>query len=66
MSMGTTGVLASVSIVNDHATVRLSLHVHDRLGRGDDLAEALADARRELSDDPGALAAALAFVALGV
>ena len=66
MSMGTTGVLASVSIVNDHATVRLSLHIHDRLGRGDDLAEALADARQELSDDPGALAAALAFVSLGV
>lgn len=64
--LGTAGIAASVVPVPDGATLPLMRALHERLVAGDSLAAALAGARSKLdSDDPAALAAGAAFVALG-
>jgi tetratricopeptide (TPR) repeat protein len=66
LSMGTAGVLSTVAEINDEATVGLMLDVHDGLGHGLGLAEALLGAQRRAGDDLASQAAAASFVALGV
>lgn len=63
--LGTAGVLAPVVTVNDLATVRLSLALHERLASGATSAQALRDARLSSSDDLGLYVAARAYVAFG-
>jgi hypothetical protein len=57
--------VASVVPVNDPATVPLMLGLHGRLRDGDDLAEALAKARKSAGDSQMARTAAQSFIALG-
>ncbi|TCC34729.1 CHAT domain-containing protein [Kribbella sindirgiensis] len=65
VALGSSGVVASVVPVNDPATVPLMLGLHDRLRAGDDLAEALAQARVSAGDDRPARTAGQSFIALG-
>ncbi len=64
LATGTAGVLASVVPVNDAATARLSVRVHERLVHGDDLAEALR-AASAVAVEPVDVGTAYAFLALG-
>ena len=63
--LGTAGVLAPVVTVNDAATVRLSLALHERLAGGATGAQALRDARLSSPDDLCLYLAARAYVAFG-
>lgn len=63
--LGTAGIVASVVAVNDDAAVPLMTALHQRLRSGAGLAEALCQARHEMSSDPVASATALSFIALG-
>jgi len=63
--LGTAGIVASVVAVNDDAAVPLMTALHQRLRSGAGLAEALCQARHEMSSDPVAVATALSFIALG-
>ena len=63
--LGTAGVLAPVATVNDAATVRLSLALHERLASGATAAQALRDARLSSLDDLCLYVAARAYVAFG-
>jgi len=65
VALGSAGVVASVVPVNDPATVPLMLGLHGRLRDGDDLAEALAQARASAGDGQVARTAAQSFIALG-
>lgn len=65
ISLGSSGVVASVVPVNDPATVPLMLALHDHLRDGSGLAEALALARPAASAEPVARSTAYSFVALG-
>jgi hypothetical protein len=58
-------VLAPVVTVNDAATVRLSLALHERLASGATGAQALRDARLSSLDDLLLYVAARAYVAFG-
>ena len=66
LAVGTAGVVASVAVVNDEATVDVMVDVHAGLEAGDDLAGALLRARAAAADDPVRAAAAATFLALGV
>lgn len=63
--LGTTGIVASVVLVNDRAAVPLMVELHRRLARGACLAAALAGARQATATDPVAIATGWSFVALG-
>lgn len=63
--LGTAGIAASVVPVNDAATVSVMTAVHDALHGGCDLAEALREARCQLSGDAVGQATAASFVCLG-
>lgn len=63
--LGTAGVLAPVVPVNDAATVPVCLALHERLGAGATMAEALRDVRASVPDDPSSYAATRAYVAFG-
>jgi len=63
--LGTAGVLAPVVTVNDAATVRLSLALHERLASGATASQALRDARLSSTDDLCSYVAARAYVAFG-
>lgn len=65
--LGTTGIVASIGPVNDLATARLMLALHEHLRPGITLAAALADARAACAGDPDPVAAATgwSFIALG-
>lgn len=63
--LGTAGVLAPVVPVNDAATVPVCLALHERLGAGTTMAEALRDVRASVPDDPASYAATRAYVAFG-
>jgi tetratricopeptide (TPR) repeat protein len=63
--LGAAGIIASILPVNDLAVVPLMLALHDALGQGAPLAEALLAARRAVGDDPSAEATAHSFMALG-
>lgn len=66
IALGTRGLVASVVQVPDAETVPLMTALHDGLDRGQDLSSALAAAQVATgSDEPRALAAALAFVSFG-
>lgn len=65
ISLGTSGLVCSVADVNDDATARLMVRLHDELAAGADPAAALLATRRAMADDPVAAATAAAFVALG-
>ena len=65
VALGSSGVVASVVPVNDPATVPLMVGLHGRLRLGDDLAEALAQARVSAGDGHLARTAAQSFIALG-
>jgi tetratricopeptide (TPR) repeat protein len=66
IGMGSAGLLASVVIVNDAATVTLMVAVHERLLQGASLAAALHQARMSLGDDDPVLAVTgQSFIALG-
>ena len=66
LAVGTAGVVASVAVVNDEATVDVMVELHAALEAGDDLAGALLSARAAAADDPVRTATAAAFLALGV
>lgn len=63
--LGTAAIAASVVPVNDKATAGLMLALHRHLRRGATLAEALRDARRDVTGEPVQTATGLSFVALG-
>ena len=65
ISLGSTGVVASVVPVNDPATVPLMLALHDHLRGGYGLAEALTLARHAVGADSVARSTAYSFIALG-
>ncbi|MDA0637611.1 CHAT domain-containing protein, partial [Nonomuraea sp. MCN248] len=65
IQLGTTGIVASVVLVNDGAAVPLMVELHRRLARGACLPAALRDARRATAADPVSTATGLSFVALG-
>jgi tetratricopeptide (TPR) repeat protein len=65
ISLGSAGVVASVVPVSDPATVPLMTALHHHLQAGSGLAEALALARRVVSDDSVAQSTAYSFIALG-
>lgn len=66
LAVGTAGVVASVEVVNDDATVDLMVDLHAGLDAGDDLASALLRARGAADGDPVRRATAASFLALGV
>ncbi len=66
LAVGTAGVVASVAVVNDEATVSVMVDAHAGLEAGDDLASALLRARSAAGGDPVREGAAAAFLALGV
>ncbi len=66
LAIGTAGVVASVAVVNDEATVDVMVDVHAALDAGADLATALHTARSAAAGDPTRVATAAAFLALGV
>jgi tetratricopeptide (TPR) repeat protein len=63
--LGTAGIVASVTPVNDKAAAGLMIRLHRRLREGSTLSEALLNARRELDDDPVQVATGMSFLALG-
>jgi len=68
--LGTAAIVASVTPVNDAATVKLMLALHDRLRRGGTLSESLRDARHDLAgrdpaSDPVQTATGWSFITLG-
>jgi tetratricopeptide (TPR) repeat protein len=65
LPLGTAGLVASVVPVDDAATARLMLALHERLADGADLAEALRGARATAPADPVAQATAWSFLAIG-
>ncbi|MFC3541837.1 CHAT domain-containing protein [Nonomuraea ferruginea] len=65
IQLGTTGIVASVVLVNDNAAVPLMVELHRRLSRGACLPAALCEARRAAATDPVATATGWSFVALG-
>lgn len=66
LPLGTAGIIASVTPVNDQATVGLMLSLHESLRQGMTTAQALCDARAAATaSGPLATATAWSFVALG-
>jgi CHAT domain-containing protein len=63
--MGAVAIVASVVPVNDPAAVPLMLALHDALGKGATLPEALLAARQATRGDPVAIATGHSFIALG-
>jgi tetratricopeptide (TPR) repeat protein len=65
LPLGTSGIVASVLPLNDGAVVPLMISLHQCLGAGQTLAEALRNVRREAAADPIRQAAALSLLAFG-
>ncbi|MEP6797403.1 MAG: CHAT domain-containing protein [Lapillicoccus sp.] len=65
LAMGTSGVVASVTPVNDAATMVVMRMLHTVVAAGGSLAEGLLAARRAAGDDPLVAASAAAFTAWG-
>jgi tetratricopeptide (TPR) repeat protein len=63
--LGTAGIIASVTPVNDKEAAGLMIRLHHRLRDGGTLSEALRDARADADDDPVQLATGMSFLALG-
>ena len=65
LGLGSAGVVASVTVVNDAATVPVMEAVHEALERGDDLAHAMLAGREGALGNPLELATAASFIGLG-
>ena len=65
LAIGTSGVVASVTPVNDAATMVVMRTLHTTVAAGGSLAEGLLAARRAAVDDPLVAATAAAFTAWG-
>ncbi len=65
LGLGSAGVAASVTVVNDAATVPVMETIHRALEAGDDLAHAMLAGRRGALGSPVELAAATSFIGLG-
>lgn len=65
LGMGSAGVIASVTVVHDAATVAVMDSVHRALEGGADLADALLAGRQAADGNPLMLATAASFVGLG-
>ncbi|MEO5851206.1 MAG: CHAT domain-containing protein [Nocardioides sp.] len=66
LSMGTAGVVSSVAVVNDEATVEVMIALHARLQAGAGLGDALLAARQATVRDATMSATAASFTAMGV
>jgi tetratricopeptide (TPR) repeat protein len=66
LSLGSAGIVSSVAIVNDEATVAVMDVIHGELLRGSGLGVALLAARAASEHDPTMAATAASFTALGV
>ena len=66
LSMGTAGIVSSVAVVNDEATVEVMVALHRALREGEGLGDALLAARQATAHDPTLAATAASFTALGV
>ncbi len=65
LGLGSAGVVASVTVVNDAATVPVMETIHRALEAGDDLAHAMLAGRQGALGSPLELAAATSFIGLG-
>lgn len=65
LPLGTAGIVAAVSPLNDHAVVPVMLALHRHLRAGQTLAEAVLSVRHGLTGDPIRQATAVSLVALG-
>ena len=65
LPLGTSGIVAAVVPINDHAVVPLMLALHRALKNGHSMAGALCEARRHMPKDPLHQATGLSFVAIG-
>jgi hypothetical protein len=65
LSLGTSGVVSSVTEVNDEATCAFMVDLHDGLLRSTSVAEALLAARRGAQGDPVSEATAASFLPFG-
>ncbi len=65
LPLGTAGIVAAVSPLNDQAVVPVMLALHRHIRAGQTLAEAVLSARRGLTGDPVRQATAVSLVALG-
>jgi tetratricopeptide (TPR) repeat protein len=65
LPLGTAGMVAAVSPLNDQAVVPVMLALHRHLRAGQTLAEAVLSVRRGLNGDPVQQATAVSLVALG-
>jgi hypothetical protein len=65
LPLGTAGIIAAVTPLNDHAAIPVMLDLHRHLRTGRTLAESMWAVRRGLSEDPIEQATAMSLIALG-
>jgi CHAT domain-containing protein/tetratricopeptide (TPR) repeat protein len=65
LPLGTAGIVAAVTQLNDHATVPVMLSLHRNLRAGQSLAESIYTVRSTLTGDPIQEATAMSLLALG-
>jgi CHAT domain-containing protein/tetratricopeptide (TPR) repeat protein len=65
LPLGTAGIVAAVTQLNDHATVPVMLSLHRNLRAGQTLAESIYTVRSTLTGDPIQEATAMSLLALG-
>ncbi|HEY3090523.1 MAG TPA: CHAT domain-containing protein [Jatrophihabitantaceae bacterium] len=65
LGMGSAGVVSSITVVNDAATVPVMESIHTSLEAGADLAHAMLASRQHALDRPVELATAASFIGLG-
>jgi hypothetical protein len=65
LGMGSAGVVSSITVVNDAATVPVMESIHTSLEAGADLAHAMLASRQHALDSPVELATAASFIGLG-
>jgi hypothetical protein len=65
LGMGSAGVVSSITVVNDAATVPVMESIHRSLERGADLAHAMLASRQQALGSPVELATAASFIGLG-
>jgi tetratricopeptide (TPR) repeat protein len=65
LGLGSAGVVSSITVVNDAATVAVMESIHTSLEAGADLAHAMLASRQQALDSPLELATAASFIGLG-
>jgi hypothetical protein len=65
LPLGTAGIVAAVTPLNDHAVVPVMVDLHRHLRAGQTLAESLLSVRAGLASDTIAQATAASLIALG-